>query len=95
MIRLKIKNIETAVKIYYTAPELQNSDIMELFSCSKSAALSLKKKAKQRQEEKGILTFSSYTVNTKCAFEAWRIDISDYEKRLRQLHKLKSTGVLV
>ena len=89
MSRLKIKDIGTAVKIYYESPELDNQNIMDLFGCSRSAALNLKKIAVKEQEQNGIKTFSDCTVNTACAYRAWNIDISDLEKRFNRYQKMK------
>ena len=90
MSRLRISDIETAVVIYYRSPELSTSDIMTLFNCSKSAVRTLKQKARETQKEQGKHTFSNSTVNTKCAYQAWNIDIDDLEKRLIKLHKIQN-----
>ena len=63
-------------------------EIMELFSCSHATAAKLKAPARELQNERGILTFSKHTVNTRCAYEAWHIDIKEMEKSFAKLNKL-------
>lgn len=86
---ITIKDVETAVRIYYSCPELGTKDIMELFSCSATTAVRLKNPVRELQQERGILTFSDRTVNTRCAYEAWRIDIKEMEQRLMKLQELQ------
>lgn len=87
--RLKVKDIATAVDLYYTYPELGTAEVCLLFGCSKSSAARLKTKARDIQSKKEIITFSSANVNTKCAYEAWGIDIADLEKRLIRYQKIQ------
>ena len=94
MTRLKIVDIDTAVEVYYTAPEFGNAEIMKMFACGKSAALRLKKIAQAAQAAKGQATFSNNTVNPKTAFEAWNIDIKELEKRFFRKQKLIERNVL-
>lgn len=86
--RTQIKDIETAVKIFYTYPELGTKQVQELYDCGRNKATELKAIARKLQDEKGILTYSSSSVNTRCAYEAWGIDIEDLEKRLIVARKL-------
>ena len=87
-----IHDTKTAVMTYYKCPEIGTQDIMALFMCSRATAQKLKAKAKEHQNEKGILTFSSRAVNTKCAYEAWDIDIAELEKRYKKLKTLEKGG---
>ena len=87
--RLQVKDIPTAVEIFYTYPELGTAEVKRLFGCSASSATRLKAMATARQKEKGIMTFSNSSVNTRCAYEAWGIDINDLEKRLLKYQKIK------
>ena len=87
--RLKIKDIETAVSIYYTYPELGSAEVCRLFGCSTSSATRLKAKARDYQKQKDVITYSDSNVNTKCAYEAWGIDIADLEKRLLKYQRIK------
>ena len=90
-VRLMIKDNKTAVELFYTYPELGTEQIIELFGCSKSTATRLKEMARKLQDERGILTFSSVAVNTKCAYDAWHIDVELLEKRLIRLKKLEAS----
>ena len=86
---IMIKDVETAVRIYYKCPELGTKDIMELFSCSSTTAVRLKAPVRELQQERGILTFSDRTVNTQCAYDAWHIDIKEMERRWMKLQELQ------
>lgn len=88
--RIMVQNIETALEIYYTYPEIGTPEIMQLFCCSRSTAARLKDVARAEQQKQEKLTFSPLNVNTKCAFEAWRIDVADLEKRVIKLRRFKS-----
>lgn len=93
MSRLKIKSIETAVKTFYSVPELGTIDIMELFGCSRSAAQKLKRNVQNQQQEQGVLTFSNSAVNTRFAFQVWGLDIKDFEQRFTKYCLYKKKGV--
>ena len=86
--RIQIKDIETAVKIFYTYPELGTAEIQQLFNCGRNSAVKLKAIAREKQKEKGLIPYSDSSVNTRCAYEAWGIDIEDLEKRLIVARKL-------
>ena len=90
---IMIKDVGTAVRIYYSCPELGTKEIMELFSCSHATAIRLKAPVRELQKDRGILTFSEHTVNTQCAYEAWHIDIKEMERRVAKLNKLQMGGV--
>lgn len=87
--RPRVVSMMTAFNIYYNNYELGSAEIRKLFDCSPSTATKLKKIARQYQEDRGVMTFSDTTVNTKCAYEAWGIDIADIEKRVRRFQKIK------
>lgn len=48
-----------------------------------------KGEARARQIEKGLIPFSDSCVNTRCAYEAWGIDIADLKKRLIEYQKIQ------
>ena len=91
--RIQVKDIETAVNIYYTYPELGTQQVQQLFDCGRNKATELKAVARQHQEEKGIITYSSSSVNTRYAYEAWGIDIADLEKRLMRYRKIQKRSL--
>lgn len=96
MVRVHIPSIadlKTAIRIYYTKLELNCTDIRELFpSASKSTVTKLKNKARERMVEDGVLTYGTYSVNTKAAYKAWGLDIADIEKRYERLKKFDMAG---
>lgn len=89
MKRIKITNIETAVKIYYTYPELGTEEVVRLFGCSTSSATRLKKQARNQQMIEGVTSFSSSNVNTKIAYKVWGLDIAEMERRMLRYRKIK------
>lgn len=86
----RIKDIDTALRIYYMYPELTNADIKILFggNISNFAVNTYKKYARQQEIEDGVKTIGFYTVNTECAYKAWGIDVESLEKRRAKLKKL-------
>lgn len=87
--RLQVKDTATAVEIFYTYPELGTAEIQRLFNCGRNSATKLKGEARKRQTEKGLIPYSDSSVNTRCAYEAWGIDIADLEKRLIRYQKIQ------
>lgn len=98
MYKRNIKNIETALRIYYENTEIGNPEIRELFgNIANSTILSMKNEVLKEMTERKIQRFRYHTVNTEVAFEVWGIDINDLERRRSKLIKLgllpKSTAV--
>lgn len=90
MMRSSITDIRTAVRIYYQYPEIGSAEIRELFGgCANSTVAKLKKSAWDKMTENGVRNFGAHKVNTKCAYEAWGIDVDDLEKRVEKLKKLE------
>ena len=89
-----VKDLGTAVRIYYSYPEMSNKEIKELFGRNFSGATLARYKSmiRQRQRELGIKTAVPYSVNTKVAFEVFGIDITEIEKNMAKLQKLGLTG---
>lgn len=94
----KIRNIETAVNIYYENIELDSSAIQNLFIPQKGSGIStakiaaLKDMAREKMKEEGIPVYNGFRVNTEAAFKAWGLDIGDLEARYRKMQKLKIGG---
>lgn len=83
------KDIDTALRIYYTYPEIGNKEIKELFGVSNTRTLArYKKDVRQAQTERGVLTSQMHTVNTEVAYTVWGIDVIDLEKRRNKLREL-------
>lgn len=84
-----IKSIDTALKIFYSYPELGNKEITALFGRRSSATVSrLKKLAKAEMNGRNVLSYGANKVNTPAAFDAWGIDVEDLESRMRKIKEL-------
>ncbi len=85
----EIKNLETAIRMYWEKIELRSSDIKVLFEGIGSAkATELKRQAQKLMNERNTPQWNASRVNTKVAYEAWGLDIEDLEKRYSKLKKL-------
>jgi len=85
----QITAIDTALAIYYKYPEICNKHISALFGNHSTATINhLKQRVKAEMIERGVHSYSAYSVNTKIAFEIWGIDVDDLEKRRAKLQKL-------
>lgn len=82
-------DIETALDIFLRCPEIGSAEIKQIFNCSGSCAWKLKKLAEKVMQEKGKETLFPHNVNTKCAFEAWQIDVADLERRVAKIRKME------
>lgn len=85
---MKNPDIASAVELYYTKPEIGNSEIRQLFGASPSTAVRYKKMVQQEMAAKNERSWMPHHVNTATAFEVWGIDIHDYEKRLKKIKEL-------
>ncbi len=84
-----IKDIDTALRIYYSYTELDTKLIKELFPDIKAGTMSkLRSKVKDLMAERGVRTFGRHHINTKIAFEVFGIDPSDLEERKEKLLRL-------
>ena len=87
-----ITNIETAIRIYYSHPEIGNAEIVQLFGKIAGSTISMYKKAVlEEQAKRGVKTSYWHSVNTENAYEVWGIDVEDL---LRRRAKLKKLGML-
>ena len=77
----KLRDIDYAVSLY-KYPHIDNRDIMQLFGCSRTKALQLKKLGQAQEDEEGVMRYCGMTtVSTACAYRAWGIDIEDLMRR--------------
>lgn len=84
-----ITSIDTALRIYYTYPEIGNKEIKELFGATSNGTIkSYKNAVQEEQVNRGVKTSQMFTVNTEVAYEVWGIDVADLEKRREKLKKL-------
>lgn len=86
--RQKVKDLQTALDIYYNNYELGTAEVKKLFDCSDSTAIRLKRQVREVQKKQGMMTFSNGNVNTKLAYKVWGIDIADIEKRVMRYQKI-------
>ena len=86
----RVKDLGAAVRIYYSYPEIGNSEIKELFgrNFSDSTLARYKSMIRQRQRELGVKTAIPYSVNTNVAFEVFGLDIGSIERNYAKLKKL-------
>ncbi len=83
-------DIWLAIQTYYQNYELSSKDISQLFHTHNRSTISkLKKMAREVMAQENIMPWSSTCVNTKCAYEAWGLSITDLENRYKKLQKLK------
>lgn len=86
----QITSLETAIRLYYERIELSNSDIRELFGKLAPATIkSLKNKALAIMTERNTPVWNVRRVNTEIAYEAWGLNITDLERRLKKLKALE------
>ena len=92
-------NIQAAVRIYYEKLSLGGKEIREIFGFKSDSAATKKKKEViayfAKQDINPIHTVNN-RLDTWRAFEAWGLDISDLEKRLKKLKQfgyISSEGV--
>lgn len=86
----QLTSVEKAVEIYYSKLDLSTDDIKALFgNIGRSKIQGLKKIADDERRRQNGQTWSATRVPTVYAFAAWRLDITDLEKRLKYLKKLK------
>lgn len=91
----RIRDLDTAVQMYYECIELHNDDIQKLFISDKTSrpisrckVNELKKLARERMGEENTLVWNALAVNTKAAYKAWGLDIDDLEERMVKLRRL-------
>ena len=82
-------NIDTALRIYYTYPEIGNAEIKELFGpIGSRTVVRYKEIVREEQAKRGVKTAQQFTINTEVAYELWGIDIKDLERRRNKLKQL-------
>lgn len=84
----KLVSVRRAVEIYYENYELGNREITELFGCGVTTAQNLKRLAKAKMAEEGIMQRVSHCVSTDAAYRAWGLDIDSLERRVRRADKV-------
>lgn len=91
-VRAKPAGIEVILRVYYENAELGTSEIAQIFpGVGRNTICKLKKQAQALMAEKGIKSHRAFAVNTEIAYEAWKIDVEELEKRRQKLLKLNLT----
>lgn len=85
--RPPVKDFNAAIKAYYSM-YISNGDIKRIFGCGANTAVNLKKLARELEIEKNVPTCVPKHVNSRIAFEAWHIEITELEKNRQKLIKL-------
>ena len=84
-----IKDIKTAIKLYYSNTSLGNKEIRTLFgNLGNQSVVKLKKLARNKMIEKHIQSWNDIRVNTAAAYESWGLSITDLEQRYEKLKGL-------
>jgi len=85
----QIKDVQTAIRIYWAHPEIGVHHIKELFGLiSNSPAHKYKRAVLNEMAKNDIKTHTRGTINTRFAYTCWGIDIDDLEKRHAKLKKI-------
>lgn len=86
----EITSFKTALDIYYTRLQLNNSDIAELFGNHAQSTISaLKRVARDYMIENNIMFYNSRDVNTKAAYAAWGLDVTKIESLYRKSKEIE------
>lgn len=83
----QVKDLATAIRIYYSRHELGIKDIKELFGVENSSAHKLKAIARELMAERECPTYDLHKANTRIAYEAWGLDIKAIEQGYAKLLK--------
>lgn len=85
----QVRDLESAIRLYYERSAFGIKDIMEIFDVSDSTALRLKNAAREQERKEGIPCWNVRYVNPEAAFRAWGLDITRMETSLKRLRSLK------
>lgn len=94
MVRLANPDLATVIEIYYSCTEIGNSEIKRLWGgkISRPSIVKLKNLAREQMREDNKPALRPNYVNTKSAYKAWGIDITEVEEGYKKLQKLKLVG---
>lgn len=85
----QVRDLAAAIRTYYAQTELSVSDIMAIFGCAQPTARKLRQRGREEMASAGVPSWNERNVNTECAFRSWGLDISQMERSLQRLRKLK------
>lgn len=89
MVRIpKLLSIPVALEVYYKNNDIGNKEIRQLFgNISCTTIQRLKRLVIEKMEEKGVMRYNNYTVNTEVAYEVFGLDIDKLERKYAKMQK--------
>ena len=88
-----IKSVESALSVYYTYPQLKNTEIKEVFGhLSNAKVCQLKELAREKMNELEIPLWNATAVDTNAAYQAWGLNVNDLERRYAKMKKMEITN---
>ncbi len=88
----QVRDLETAIRLFYEKNELAPKDVKEIFGCSAPMAAKLIRRGQEEMELSGAPYWNLRNVNSECAFRSWGLDIGRMERALARLRKLGLAG---
>lgn len=83
-----VRNPKTAVLYYHTRTLLSDKDVREIFGCSATVSIRLRRAAAEDAAARGIPTWNPHCVSTQEAFATWGIDVEKLERGILRAQKL-------
>lgn len=92
VLRPAIKDLEAAIRIYYSKDYIGTKDMKEIFGpLGSHTYIKLKDAVRLEEDRRGIPIVVPYHVDTEVAYEVWSIDI---HKLVDKRARLKRLGML-
>ena len=89
MARPAVKNVEAAIRIYYSKAYISCAEITEIFGPMGSARMArIRKDVRNAEIEENIPIVVPRHICTEVAFKVWEIDIDKLVKNYQKLQKL-------
>lgn len=91
---IQLTDIEYAVRLYNSKPEISSKEIKKLFGVKSDEVVArLKEQARKVMREKGAECWNPRSVDTECAYIAWHLNIDKLEKMCLKLKKLNLEAI--
>ena len=89
MVRIpKLKSIPVAIEVYYSNNDIGTKELQQLFGTMSCTTIQrLKRLVREKMEEKGVMRYNNYTVNTEVAYEVFGLDIASLERKYAKMQK--------
>ena len=90
----QIEDIGAALEVYYGRLTLTNADIRRLFgrNLANGTVARLRRLAREKSDEMGIIPTNPATVSTAAAYAAWGLDVEEMERRWRGLQRVRKAA---